>query len=363
MRRLGWLALGWWVSASGAWAADAERGAQVLQRENCLQCHGLRGEGGNTAPDLARRIAQNYTPAALASLMWNHAPNMWAAISAQKLPLPRVSDADAEDLFAYLYAVRFFERPGDAGRGKQIFAEKHCAECHSLSESGPGPGTPVPRWKSLSDPMALVQQMWNHSSAMKNELAQRKKVWVSLTGPELNDLTLYLQNLPSLRPNPPRLTLPDPASGKALFEANCSQCHKGSLALERWLSGLTLTDVAASMWDHVPRMLAVPLMGEGDMGKIVAYVWQRQYLGPSGNVARGRKTFEEKRCASCHEGTAVPAAKFVRGERVLTPVSMISVLWSHGPQMMEEMKKRGVAWPRLAPEDISNLIAYLNTRP
>lgn len=352
--------LGFCVAAAGA---DAERGAQVLQRENCLHCHALRGEGGNLAPDLSRRTAHGYTPATLASMMWNHAPAMWAEISAQKLPLPQLSPADAEDLFAYLYSMRYFERPGDAGRGKQLFLERHCAECHSLDDSGKGPGAPVSKWKSLSDPMALVQQMWNHSSAMKSELAQRKKVWVALTGPELNDLTVYLQNFPVGRKAPPQFTLPPASEGKALFDASCAQCHKASLSLDRRLNGMTLTDVAASMWNHVPRMLAVPVIEEGDMARIVAYVWQSQYLGPSGNVGRGRKTFEEKKCASCHDPGGVAAGKFVRGERVLTPLSMISALWSHGPQMEAEMKSRGIAWPRLAPDDVSNLVSYLNTRP
>src|SRR4029077_8790202 len=102
-------------------AAGAEQGAEVLRRENCLLCHSLQGEGGTSAPDLARRVAQNFTPAALASLMWNHAPTMWAEIAAKNIPMPRLTQADAENLFAYLYSVRFFDRLGDAGRGKQLF--------------------------------------------------------------------------------------------------------------------------------------------------------------------------------------------------------------------------------------------------
>lgn len=349
--------------AGFGWTADAARGAEVLKRENCLQCHSLRGEGGAVAPDLARRTAQNYTPAALVSLMWNHGPAMWAALTEQKLPMPRLTETDAGDLFAYLYSVRFFDRPADAGRGKQIFEDKHCAECHSLTEPAKGPGTAVSNWTSLTDPMTLVQRMWNHAGTMKNALTQKKGIWVSLTGPELADLTLYLQNIPPRRTVTPTFTLPDPQSGKPLFDQYCQQCHKGSLALEGRLSGMTLTDVAASMWNHVPRMLATPVIGRDDMRGIVAYVWEQQYMGPAGNVGRGRKTFADKHCASCHDDPSFNQAHFVRGDKVFTPLTMISVLWEHGPQMLEQMKQRGVSWPRLAPEDISNLVAYLNTRP
>lgn len=358
------LFVGWFTVAgnSFAWPADAQRGAEVLRRENCLQCHSLRGQGGSAAPDLARRIGQGYTPAALASLMWNHAPTMWAAMSARQIALPQLSGNDAEDLFAYLYSVRFFEKPGDAGRGKQVFEQKHCAECHSLKPPAKGPGRPVANWKDLSDPIALVEAMWNHSSDMKNELAQRQKVWVAMTGQELTDLTLYLQNLPSLAGATPELSIPEPASGKPLFDQNCGQCHKDSIALDRHFSDQTLMGVAAEMWNHIPRMIAAPMISAGDMRKIVAYTWERQYLGPSGSAARGRKTFVEKRCTSCHDAGG-DAAKPVRGENVLTPVSMIPVVWAHGPQMLDQMKQKGIAWPQLSAEDVANLTAYLNTRP
>ena len=346
-----------------AWADDAQRGADVLRRENCLACHTLRGEGGGTAPDLGRRSGENYTPPALASLMWNHGPAMWSEIAAHKMPRPSLNEADAQGLFAYLYSVRFFDRPGDAGRGKQLFNDKHCADCHSLSEPAKGPGTAVSTWKSISDPVEVVQQMWTHSSAMKSAIAQRKELRVVLTGQELTDLTVYLQNIVPKGQFQSSLTMPDAMAGKTLYAASCAQCHKGSLALERRLANMTLTDVGAAMWNHVTRMLAVPVVNSDDMRKIVAYVWEQQYLGAPGNAGRGRKTFEEKRCASCHDDPAFPEAKFVRGEKVFSPVSMIPVIWNHGPEMQDQMKQRNIPWPRLAPEDITNLVAYLNTRP
>jgi mono/diheme cytochrome c family protein len=350
------------AAVASAAGADAARGADVLRRENCLLCHTLRGEGGNIAPDLGRRLGQSFTPAALTSLMWNHAPNMWAQMAARRVPYPKLSEQDANDLFAFLYSVRFFDRAADSGRGKQLFTERHCSECHSLTEPSKGPGSAVSTWKSLSDPIALVQGMWNHSAAMKNALEKRKDLRVTLTGQELTDLTLYLQGASKNRTSA-SLTVPDPALGKPLFDANCAQCHKASLSLDRRLSNMTLNDVAAEMWNHVSRMLPIPMTDLEDMRKIVAYVWELQYLGTSGNGGRGRKVFVEKRCAVCHDDPSFSAAKFVRGERMLNPVSMIPVLMNHGPEMQEQMKQRGIAWPTLMPEDVSNLVAYLNTQP
>src|SRR5256884_5280519 len=114
-------------------SADSLRGARVFTDQSCIQCHSINGEGGKIAPDLGKRIDRNYTPALLASVMWNHAPSMWSAMRERGVPVASLNDQDAGDLFAYFYAARFFDRPGDAARGKRLFAVKHCADCHGLS--------------------------------------------------------------------------------------------------------------------------------------------------------------------------------------------------------------------------------------
>ncbi len=40
---------------------------------------------------------------------------------------------------------------------------------------------------------------------------------------------------------------------------------------------------------------------------------------------------------------------------------MVTALWSHGPQVLEPMKARGIAWPRFEAVQMSNLIAFLNS--
>ena len=358
--------------ANHLYAGDAERGAAVLRRENCLRCHfvrandiprfGQQGEGGNTAPDLSRPMGRRFTPAVLASLMWNHAPVMWASMKDQGIERPQVSERDGDDLFAYFFSIRFFEKPGEAERGKQVFEAKHCAECHSLDQAGSGPGHPVSTWKSLSDPILLVHDMWDHAEAMQNALAERKRGWVTLSGQELTDLSLYLQNLPQIPKAPAEFSLPDPASGETAFKATCIRCHTGSMSLETRLSNMTLLDVAAAMWNHIPKMKDVPRTSPEDMRKIVAYIWERQYLGPPGNAARGARVFEAKHCAACHNDPQSGAPKLPGGSGGYTTSSMIHVLWTHGPQMLDKMKQKGLAWPHLSPDDVSNVVAYLNSR-
>ena len=58
---------------------------------------------------------------------------------------------------------------------------------------------PVAKWESLADPVILAQQMWNHGPKMRAEFAKRKLAWGKITGQELTDMLVYLQNLPETR--------------------------------------------------------------------------------------------------------------------------------------------------------------------
>jgi mono/diheme cytochrome c family protein len=344
-------------------AGDAQRGAEVLRREKCLICHNIHGEGNHVAPDLGRRIGRRYTPAVMASVLWNHAPTMWTTMACKGLNPPQLSVQDSDDLFAYFYSVRFFDHPGEAERGKRVFEEKRCSGCHSLTDSSKGPGKPVSEWTAFGDPVVLVQQMWTHSGQMTKALTEHKRGWIALTGQDLTDLTVYLQNLPQTRKPTVQFSLLDPASGKDLFESVCAGCHKGNLTLDKRLENATLTDIAADMWNHAPRMTGAPSTGPDEMRRIVAYIWERQVLGPAGNASRGEKVFSAKHCATCHNDSQSGAPKLPGGSLSYSAVTMMSVLWTHGPQMRQEMMKKGISWPNLSPDDISNLAAYLNHKP
>src|SRR3954452_8141230 len=193
-------------SAADAIAGEAKRGEQLFQTQQCVRCHSINGQGGSFAPDLARKIDRNYTPTVMASLMWNHAPEMWAGMKRENLSLPQLTNEQAADLFAYFVSARYFEKPGDAGRGKQLFAAKHCADCHGVTDSKGGPA--IAKWESLADPVVLAQQMWNHGPAMKEALAKKGIARPTLTPQELTDVLVYLQNLPETKKLASNFTFP-----------------------------------------------------------------------------------------------------------------------------------------------------------
>jgi mono/diheme cytochrome c family protein len=341
------------VAAAPSIEADARRGAEFFQQSKCTDCH-----APGSPRDLARRLDRDYTPAALASRIWNHAPTMMGEMRRQGITPPSVSDQQAADLFAFFYSRRYFERPGDAARGKRVFAEKGCAGCHNLTGAGTGPA--VDTWGSLTDPVALVGAMWNHAPKMKATIEGKGGKWPEMTAQEMSDLLVYLQNQPEARKASVEFLLPPVESGKPLFDEHCGGCHKGAAALENKLKDETLTDVAVAMWNHAPlmRQSAAAIPPE-DMRKIVGYAWASQFLHPHGNAERGKRVFEGKKCSSCHGQAGSGAPNLANLPKPFSPMNLVSVVFDHGPRMQERMKATGVQWPSLTPNEVADLSAYL----
>jgi mono/diheme cytochrome c family protein len=273
-----------------------------------------------------------------------------------------LSAESASDLFAYFIAARYFEKPGDAGRGKQAFAVKHCAECHGIASSPAGGGPAVATWQSLADPVILAQQMWNHAGGMQSAFAAKKLKWSQLSAQELSDILVYLQNLPETRKLAGSFAFPRSANGQALFDSKgCVKCHTGKLALETRLKNATMTDIAAAMWNHAPSMAKpAPKLENDEMRQIVSYLWARQFEH-TGSADRGKRAFAEKGCAGCHAGTGQGAPKLAKGKDGYSEVAIISALWEHGPRMLDRMAERKQAWPRFTAQQMSDLIVYLNS--
>jgi cytochrome c551/c552 len=344
---------------------DSNRGQRVFESESCVQCHAIGGQGGHLAPDLGRVIDRDFTPASLASTMWNHAPAMWSKMTQQNIKRGGLNDQAAADLFAYFYSVHFFDKPGDAGRGKRLFHDRTCDTCHGLSNSPNASAPPVAKWDSIADPIELTQVMWNHSGAMYAELQTRKMGWPQLTGQDLSDLLVYFRNLPGIAKRQTTLITTSGAQGEELFASKgCKQCHDSSTLLFRTeLSGRTLTDVAAALWDHGPRMKTPPAHFDVDqMRELLSYLWANQFFSVAGIPERGKKIFASKHCASCHDDASSGAPSLSKRGEPVNGSTMVSILWRHGPEMLAQMNQKKIKWPRFEAFEMADLISYLNTR-
>jgi cytochrome c551/c552 len=269
-----------------------------------------------------------------------------------------MSSEEAADLFAFFYSARFFDRPGDAGRGKAAFSRHHCADCHGFSDSKPGNAPAVSAWRSLASSVVLAEAMWNHARGMREEFAKRGFSWPELTSQELTDIFVFLRNHPATRGSGASFEISSQTGGEAVLkEKGCLQCHQGALALAPRLRGKTIIDIAVAMWNHAPRMTdSAGKFMPGEMNTLLSHLWADQFFGAAGEAGHGRKVFREKSCSVCHEGQ-----NSVRLTGRFNTPRMTAALWNHGPTMLEQMSRKGIEWPRFNERDMADLVAYLNS--
>ncbi len=359
---------------------DPKAGMKAFFEKGCARCHSVLGEGGRTAPDLARAPGVHLSSAEMLAAMWNHAPAMWETMRVEHVSPPHFSEAEMANLFAFLYSVRSLDEPGDAERGKQLLTEKKCLQCHSVAGHGGRVGPDLKDWASYRNPVSWIQAMWNHAPAMQREVAARGFAWPQFAGNDVVDLIAYIG---TLAPNPKRrvyVRAADPEAGRRLFQQKgCVNCHAvggkgGSRAPDLGTREFprTLGQFAGLMWNHAPMMRASmqaqqvsrPEFSNKEMADLISYLFAQRYFEISGNAARGRRVYADKGCAGCHTlGSGSGSGRgpdLTRSSTNAAPISIATALWNHGPIMLETMHQQQVTWPRFQPGEIVDLLEFLN---
>jgi cytochrome c2 len=340
---------------------DPERGAALFQSLNCVACHGVNGVGGKKAPDLGEGRDRGFSPYNLAALMWNHAPAMWGATAREGVTVPAMDEQQAADLFIYFYAAGYFETPGDAKRGRQVFLARRCGQCHGMDSPVRAGIRPVKEWDSLWDSIALAQEMWNHSSDMARALSRSQVPYPLLTAQELTDLLAWLRA--SRPPSHTAGSVPEsPESGRTLLVSKgCAECHRGEMALEAHRTRYSLTDFAAAMWNHPFRTghHQTPLSLE-EMRRLVGYLVATQFFDERGDPSQGQRVFQSKRCSVCHDDPSSGAPDRAVMLGTMTSFGMVAALWKHGPAMLNAMRQRNIPWPQFKGSEMADVSAYLH---
>ncbi len=354
---------------------DPKSGMKSFFEKGCGRCHSVLGEGGRTAPDLARAPGGHLSSAEMLAAMWNHAPAMWEKMRLERLSPPQFSQTEMANLFAFLYSVRSLDEPGDPERGKELLSAKKCLVCHSVAGRGGRVGPDLETWASYRNPVSWIQAMWNHAPAMQRALAARSFAWPQFAGTDVADLIAYIR---TLAPHPKRrvyVRAADPDAGRRIFEQKgCSKCHAVSGRGNRQGPDLgtrelprTLGQFAAVMWNHAPVMRASmqaqqvsrPEFSNREMADLISYLFAQRYFEVAGNVTRGRAVYKDKGCEHCHAaGGAGPDLS--RAASDAGPISIATALWNHGPMMLETMHQQQVSWPRFQPGEIVDLLEFLN---
>ena len=361
--------------AFGQWG-DAQRGAELVQEETCATCHRAPAASRHAVPDLTRPVLPDVTPGAFISTLWNHGPILWRALATRNLSIPEVSEENVVDIYAHFFALRAFDPAGDADRGQDVFTAKNCHRCHALIPADSGIAPPVSLWPSVSNPVAWVENMWNHGIGMREEIEQANGSWPTFEVREMLDLLAFLENAPVFEPHTPDMQLGDPGAGKKVFkEQNCVICHKvgtdepGKIDLiDAVRAEHTPTALAVAMWNHQPVMFpdgetewteAKPFR-DSEMNDLIGYLFAEGYFGVPGDTERGERLFEEKGCAHCHVEGVADAPLLPHPDNVYSVAALGAAFWKHAPVMRRDMLDRNLDWPDMTPRDASDLLIYLN---
>jgi cytochrome c2 len=170
----------------------------------------------------------------------------------------------------------------------------------------------------------------------------------------------------------------DPVAGSRVFgEKGCVRCHavngvggKVGPDLGRLPRPHSFFDLAAAMWNHLPRMadrmrsLGVPRprLDSGQTGDLIAFLFTLDYFDPPGNAQAGRRLFGEKKCVVCHQvgdvgGVVGPTLDHLK--QYGSPIFVAAAMWNHGPAMSEAMRARGIKRPTFRDAELLDLIAYI----
>jgi mono/diheme cytochrome c family protein len=177
-------------------AGSPREGKLVFDARECTKCHSIRGKGAEGGIDLAERSKTFYTSLTqIASSIWNKAPEMMLIRIAQtQCGLPKFTSKEMSDLLAYLYFLRYIDEPGDTAKGKKLFSEMQCSQCHGL-EGKPGKLMYIDLSKHRNAaPTAIVAEIWNHNVEMRKAMTVQGIPWPQLKKGEMADLLEFIRN-------------------------------------------------------------------------------------------------------------------------------------------------------------------------
>ena len=367
--------------AASAFAADRSAsyllpgnpldGSRLFSEKGCLGCHSVYGVGGVAGPELGQGILKRPL-LDIAGVMWNHSPGMVYLFRETRTALPQFKPEEMASLLSFLYYLGSLDPPGDAASGTRLFREKQCQTCHSLGGKGGKHGPKLDGYGRYASPLYLTAALWNHGKAMAGVMEALRVPRPTFEKNDIADLLAYIRTTAGsvervyVRPGNPQM-------GEKLFvEKRCAQCHTANAQgtrvgpdLRTKLKG-SLIGISGAMWNHGPKMWAkmdaVPSLAPEEMSDLISYLYFLQFIDPSGNAARGKVVYQEKRCGGCHllpgvSGTVGP--DLTRAEKLQTPVEVVTEMWNHVGTMERKMLEESVEWPVFKGGEMADLISYL----
>jgi len=260
-------------------------GKKLLEIKGCVQCHSIGAKGGSIGPAF-ESIQQYASPLYILQAMWNHGPKMQEELKKSGVKYPTLTGQDVADISIYIRQATMGNSeirmiPGDPGKGKEVFYDKGCDNCH-LTE-GKAKRILAPNLRKLELKKSVTEtasSMWNHGPMMLKEMKKESIDWPQFKDHEMADLIAYLYFL-GFEDKPG-----DSYRGERTFkEKECNNCHKTGgqgkgpdlTKIKKFDSPIKMVQL---MWNHASQMEDLlilqnkhwPKLGTGDMCDLYAYL-------------------------------------------------------------------------------------------
>lgn len=349
------------------------KGRMVFEEKGCISCHSISGFGGDTAPDLSR---EHYYGSflELASIIWNHIPEMNRRYRELKIKRPSFSQNEMLNLIGFLYYLRYLGEPGSVSKGRELLSDKGCIVCHEVAGSGGDKGPDFDQLQQFASPLYMVQAMWNHGPAMQDEMKELGIKYPTLTGQDIVDITSYIQQA-AIGNTEIRMSPGNPVNGEKVFqEKQCHNCHSigkkdDAIGTDLFTIDLqqSVTEIAGLMWNHSPVMIDYmksesitwPEFEGREMADLIAYLYFLGFEDEPGDPSSGEKNFVDKGCVSCHEADVGIGPELSNMKRFNSPIRMIQLMWNHADRMEDLLVIKNEEWPIVSAEEMQDLYAFL----
>jgi cytochrome c2 len=355
---------------------DLSLGQELILTRGCAVCHGILGPGRRQGPDLLRVAREKGAPEVLAA-MWNHIPQMAGALLEGER-LPEFSGSELRDVVGYLNFINFLGDEGNAEQGAAQLAGRQCLGCHDLERRGKiGPALVDPG-RSAS-PVGLITDIWNNYPGMSRALREKGIRWFDWRGEFLTNASGYLGLLASREARTPLLDQPDPQRGAARFaRLGCARCHGPNhgaawVSLTRTLNRRSAAESGAALLRHLPAIeenrgsapdgAELRPLSEGAMADLLVFLSLAGTDLRGGDPGKGKALFERLSCGKCH---ALPGQKPGIGPdlkdipEAAGPYEAAAMMLRHARDMRTATELKDVPWPRMEPDELLDLYAFLS---
>jgi cytochrome c551/c552 len=283
---------------------DPEEGRVVFHRKACDHCHSV-GPFGEGLVKPIDRFARYITPMPLAQAMWNKGDVMTAMQREQGIEMPWFEGREMADIQAFIrrYGDRGgepteFRQPPNPFRGEELFHEKKCDRCHSMSGKSSKKKISirgVPSLERVAFKRTLSEisgVLWDHSYKMRAKMRSVGIRFPLLEDNEMVDLIAYLYYYPFYR------QVGNADKGRKMFtQKGCVRCHnpmdvagrlkpEGVAEVKSYYIGF-----ATAMWNHAPTMRQMyqrqkfqwPKFYGDEMQDLVTFIFQEGAHLPEGS--------------------------------------------------------------------------------